>query len=95
MARHCTVCDSPHRVEIDRALVDGASRHAIARRYGLAETSVRRHAETHLPAGDVGSLRAGCDDPRAASCGVPSSGMGQRLPAAGRHAGRPSMNRPY
>ena len=50
MARHCTVCDSPHRREIDRCLVEGTSRLGVANRYGLAETSVRRHVESHLPA---------------------------------------------
>lgn len=46
----CSVCASPHRYEIDTALVQGGSRRGIADRYGLGRMSVNRHAEGHVPA---------------------------------------------
>lgn len=50
MAARCTVCASPHRYEIDAALVQGASRRGLADRYGLGRMSMNRHAEGHVPA---------------------------------------------
>lgn len=44
------MCASPHRYEIDTALVQGGSRRGIADRYGLGRMSVNRHAEGHVPA---------------------------------------------
>lgn len=49
MARRCTVCTHHARQAIDQALVAGESRNGLADRYGLAERSVRRHADNHLP----------------------------------------------
>jgi hypothetical protein len=49
VARPCTVCSSPERVAIDKALVDGEPRRRIAARFGVPETSLRRHAVEHLP----------------------------------------------
>jgi hypothetical protein len=45
----CKTCAHPRREEIDRALIEGRSRRALARDYGLAEASVRNHARVHLP----------------------------------------------
>lgn len=51
MARRCTVCDSPHRDDVDRALVGHAAGfREIALRHGLGHMAVYRHAEAHLPA---------------------------------------------
>lgn len=50
MARACTVCSHPKRSEIDRALVGDVPIQHIAERYGLVDTSIRRHEKTHLPA---------------------------------------------
>lgn len=46
----CSVCSHPDLAAIDKALVEGASKRAVAGRYGLAATSVERHKENHLPA---------------------------------------------
>src|SRR5688500_17842396 len=50
MPRACTICIHPQRDAIDKAIVSGESNRRIAAQFGLAETSIRRHAETHLPA---------------------------------------------
>jgi hypothetical protein len=51
MAQRCTVCDHPERAAIDRALVDGVpGAAALGERYGLARSSVKRHAARHVPA---------------------------------------------
>lgn len=51
MPRRCTVCAHPERAEIDRTLAAGnVPMRRIAARHGFAETSLRRHAESHLPA---------------------------------------------
>jgi regulator of replication initiation timing len=47
----CTVCEHPERREIDRALGGGEPGRGVARRFGLAEASVRRHRSNHLAAG--------------------------------------------
>jgi hypothetical protein len=49
MGRHCTICHHPHRDDIDLALMlhEGTYRR-IAARYGVAETSLRRHEHDHL-----------------------------------------------
>lgn len=49
MPRACSVCTHPLRDAIDRALVESAPIRRIAADHGLAETSVRRHADRHLP----------------------------------------------
>ncbi len=49
MPRTCTVCTHPQRPEIDRALVDGITYRMISDRYGLSETSLKRHRKEHLP----------------------------------------------
>lgn len=48
MPRACSVCTHSSRDAIDRALVESAPMRRIAAEHGLAETSVRRHAERHL-----------------------------------------------
>lgn len=51
MARVCTICAHPHRADIDAALVQRTgSIRSIAAQFGVALTSLRRHAEAHLPA---------------------------------------------
>lgn len=49
MSRACSVCTHPSRDAIDQALVESAPIRRIAADHGLAETSMRRHAERHLP----------------------------------------------
>jgi hypothetical protein len=47
--RTCTVCVSPEREQIDKALIDNAPFRVIARQFGISKDAVRRHKETHLP----------------------------------------------
>ena len=49
MAPRCTVCINAEVIRIDREVAAGREpvRH-IARRYGLAESSLRRHRDRHL-----------------------------------------------
>jgi hypothetical protein len=49
MARPCTVCASPNREAIDEALVEGRAHTRIAAEYDVDRSSVRRHAQNHLP----------------------------------------------
>lgn len=49
----CKVCMSDHREEIDAALADGSPGRLIARRFGLAEASVRRHRQNHVEDGEI------------------------------------------
>src|SRR3712207_5636594 len=49
MPQRCTVCDHPHRGEIDLALVgDRAAKRRIASQHGLTERAVRNHKANHL-----------------------------------------------
>lgn len=50
MPQRCTVCDAPARAEIDKALAAGAGTRDLARRFGLARSSVERHESNHLSA---------------------------------------------
>ena len=50
MPRSCTVCEHPKRVEVDRALVGGASNRSVASLRDVSEAAVRRHKGNHLPA---------------------------------------------
>ena len=50
MPRPCTVCQSPDRDAIDRALAQSTPNRRIAAQYRLSEAAVRRHAASHLPA---------------------------------------------
>jgi hypothetical protein len=47
--RACSVCIHAERDAIDHALVKAAPMRRVAADHGLAETSVRRHAQSHLP----------------------------------------------
>ena len=47
--RACTICTHPERHAIEREIVTGGSKRRIAAQHGLVESSVRRHAEAHLP----------------------------------------------
>jgi len=49
VGRACTVCTSPNRAEIDKALVSGESNRRIAAHFSVPETSLRRHKTEHLP----------------------------------------------
>jgi predicted metal-dependent HD superfamily phosphohydrolase len=59
MPRACSVCTHAERDAIDRALIEAAPMRRIAAQHALAETSVRRHAERHLPATLVLAAEAG------------------------------------
>lgn len=50
MPRQCTICNSPLRKEVDRALYDGESLRGVAGRFSLAASSVHRHKLRHLGA---------------------------------------------
>lgn len=43
MARSCTVCTHPKRVEIDEALANGAAYRVVASQHGLGRSAVDRH----------------------------------------------------
>jgi len=59
MPRVCTICTSPARRTIDKELVAGhLVNRRIAAQHSLAETSVRRHAASHLPASLVAAAEA-------------------------------------
>jgi hypothetical protein len=59
VARLCTICSHPQRRAIDRALVGGhLVNRKIAAQHQLAESSVRRHSSTHLPASMVKAAEA-------------------------------------
>lgn len=49
MPRHCTICTSPQRQDIDKALITpGLSLRDVASRFGLTKSSVTRHKREHL-----------------------------------------------
>lgn len=51
MARVCTVCQSPHRGDIDRLLVGGtATFRNIAKQHGLSTAALFRHRTACIPA---------------------------------------------
>lgn len=58
MPRVCTICTHPERAEIDAAVVNGAPNRRVAAQYGVAETSLRRHAAHHLPTALVKAAEA-------------------------------------
>jgi len=43
MPRTCTTCTHPHRDEIDRRLLDGASLRNITKQFSLSSASLFRH----------------------------------------------------
>jgi hypothetical protein len=49
MPMPCSICTSPHRADVDRALIQSTPNRRIATQYGLTESAVRRHAAAHLP----------------------------------------------
>ncbi len=49
MPRRCTICDHLEAHAVNVALVQRDTYRTIADRYGLAETSLKRHAKEHLP----------------------------------------------
>lgn len=50
MAQQCKVCALPERHEIDMGLVQGTiTQGEVARRYGVTESSVKRHRANHVP----------------------------------------------
>jgi len=49
MPRKCTVCDHPHRAEIDAAIVEGTSLRVVAGHASLSFAAMQRHAKAHLP----------------------------------------------
>lgn len=51
MPRRCTVCADHRRPEVDRLIAAGnVPVRRIAAQYGFAQSSLRRHAEDHVPA---------------------------------------------
>jgi hypothetical protein len=50
MPRPCSICTHPQRDAIDRALVAGESRRALAALYRVSPDAVERHSAAHLPA---------------------------------------------
>jgi hypothetical protein len=48
MGRHCTVCVSPRRAQIDAVLAGGESLPAVARQYKVSPDALRRHRSAHL-----------------------------------------------
>jgi len=49
MANVCTICTHPNRKEIDEMIVKGESNRRITTKYGVTESSIRRHKAKHLP----------------------------------------------
>jgi hypothetical protein len=50
VARPCSACVHPQRVEIEKKRIAGAPFRRIAALGGFSETSARRHFEEHVPA---------------------------------------------
>jgi len=50
MPRRCTICQHPHRTEVDAALVNGDVFRTIAYRFGCSEAALKRHKADHIPA---------------------------------------------
>jgi hypothetical protein len=48
MPRACTVCGHPERLAIERAVLAGAARAAVARAHGVSARAVGNHAARHL-----------------------------------------------
>lgn len=48
MQERCHVCQSSHRLQIDRALVQGRSKASISREFGISEQSLTNHEKKHL-----------------------------------------------
>lgn len=49
MARHCSICGTPHQAAIDAALIDPhCSFRAIASQFGVTTMSLQRHRNHHL-----------------------------------------------
>lgn len=49
MPQPCSICTHADRKRIDAALVEGMPTRRIAAQFGVAETSLRRHRNAHLP----------------------------------------------
>lgn len=59
MARRCTICIHPMRVEIDKALVtNDVGYRTVAKRFGTSEQAVFRHRANHLPMMVAQALKA-------------------------------------
>lgn len=50
MAQPCKVCNHPERLEIDRGLLEGRSKAALARAFAVPADCVERHARKHVQA---------------------------------------------
>ncbi len=48
MARKCTICSHAHQRRIDAELVEQVPNRRIATQFDVSESSVRRHAASHL-----------------------------------------------
>jgi FixJ family two-component response regulator len=48
VARLCTICPHPRRLEIERAIIAGGALRFIASRKGVSPSSIRSHRDSHL-----------------------------------------------
>jgi len=48
MARPCSICTHPERLEIDRLILSGESYRNIAKQFGLSIGTISRHKEAHI-----------------------------------------------
>jgi len=61
MARTCTICSHPERLEIDKQLLRGDSIAGISRNFAVSEDSLSRHRDKHLReaiSDVIGAMRA-------------------------------------
>jgi len=63
MPQSCTICEHERRREIDAALRKGEPGRGLARRYGLAEASVRRHRANHMERSSAGETGRDGEEP--------------------------------
>lgn len=50
MARKCSICTHPQRMEIDKALISNVNLRNISNQYGVTEMALSRHKKNHLAA---------------------------------------------
>lgn len=48
MSRSCTICNHPHRADIEQAIIAGIPHREIASQYGVGYKSVQRHFGDHI-----------------------------------------------
>ena len=95
----CSICASPDLAAIDRALIGGASAAIVSGRFGVSESSVKRHRRSHTP---FDSSVSAVEEPEisqpATNLDVPAEMLaqfrrsGQALEAARKGGGHLSIN---